>query len=361
MRSPYTVLGVSKTARTEDIKSAYRQLAKTWHPDQNPGDPQAGSRFAEIAHAYKMLIDPDLRVKFDAGLIDARGKRPAKPARGFSVNPFKAFKEAMGRQTSGAAAGANSGTTPGANPGATTGDDAETPDEASFKDMVAHIFGEAAARQAKRNAPRDAAPDKAPSGRRTETDAPGMDEDPLDALDALFAKWKTRHRPQPRLPVSRHHIEISLESAFAGTSSEITLEDGTSLRFAVPAGTVDGADIQVPSPDPSAKGDAIITIRHQKHPRFQTSGADIHGEHGIELAEAVLGCSVVFRGIDGPLKIEVPQWSGSDTVLRVQEKGLPTADGGRGALLVHLRVMLPEKPDPRLIDLMRSGGKELYV
>ena len=366
MRSPYTVLGVSRTARTDDIKSAYRQLAKTWHPDQNPGDPQAGSRFAEIAHAYKLLIDPDLRTKFDAGLIDARGKRPARPARGFSVNPFKAFKDAMARQTAGATPTAGASTTSGPASGANSGpnpadEPGEAPDEASFKDMVAHIFGEAAARQATPNAAGTAGADKGSSGRRTETDAPGMDEDPLEALDALFAKWKTRHRPQAKLPVTRHHVEISLEAVFTGTSLDVALEDGKTFTFAVPAGTVDGAEIQLPSPDPASLGDAIVTIRHQKHPRFQTSGADIHGEHGIELAEAVLGGSVVFRGIDGPLKIEVPQWSGSDTVLRVQEKGLPTADGGRGALLVHLRVMLPEKPDPRLIDLMRSGGKELYV
>ncbi|MBU4527726.1 MAG: DnaJ domain-containing protein [Hoeflea sp.] len=350
MRSPYTVLGVSKTARTEDIKSAYRQLAKTWHPDQNPGDPQAGGRFAEIAHAYKLLVDSELRMKFDSGQIDARGRRQAKPARGFTVNPFKAFKEAMGRQTMGAASGANAGDDPG-----------DKLDEASFKDMVAHIFGEAAARQAKQNAARDAARDKQTSGRRTETNAPGMDEDPLDALDALFAKWKTRQKPQSALPATRHHVEISLESALAGTRADIIFEGGRSVAFAVPAGTVDGAEIQVPSPDPSALGDAIVTIRHQKHPHFHSSGADLHGEHGIALAEAVLGGSIVFRGLDGPLKIEVPQWSGSDTVLRVQEKGLPTAKGRRGALLVHLRVMLPEKPDPRLIDLMRSGGKELYI
>ncbi|MBC7285216.1 DnaJ C-terminal domain-containing protein [Hoeflea sp.] len=350
MRSPYTVLGVSKTARTEDIKSAYRQLAKTWHPDQNPGDPQAGGRFAEIAHAYKLLVDPELRVKFDAGLIDARGRRQAKPARGFSVNPFKAFKEAMNKQTMGAATGGNAG-----------GETGEELDETSFKDMVSHIFGEAAARQAKQNAARNAAQGKASPGRRTETDAPGMDEDPLDALDALFTKWQTRQRPNSALPVTRHHVEISLEAAFAGGNAEIAFAEGNAVAFAVPAGTVDGAEIQVPSPNPSALGDAIVTIRHQKHPRFHSSGADLHGEHGIDLAEAVLGGSIVFRSLDGPLKIEVPKWSGSDTVLRVQEKGLPTAKGGRGALLVHLRVMLPEKPDPRLIDLMRSDGKELYI
>ncbi|KGF67727.1 hypothetical protein LL06_20500 [Hoeflea sp. BAL378] len=334
------MLGVSKTAKAEDIKSAYRQLAKTWHPDQNRDDPEAGNRFAEIALAYRLLIDPDMRLKFDSGHIDARGRKRTRPVRGFAANPFKAFKQAMAAAT-----------------GATAEARSEEQEEASFEDMVSHIFGEAAARQTKQSPARNAEP----SGRRTETDAPGLDEDPLEALDALFAKWKTRHKPPSALPVSHHHIAISLEAAFAGDRGEIAFADGRTVAFDVPAGTVDGAEIAVASPDPSTLGDAIVTIRHLKHPHFQSSGADIHGEQAIELTEAVLGGSFVYQGLDGPLRIEVPQWSGSDTVLRVQEKGLPTGNGGRGALLVHLRVMLPDKPDPRLIDLMRSGRKPLYV
>ncbi|MEP3436892.1 MAG: DnaJ C-terminal domain-containing protein [Hoeflea sp.] len=340
MRSPYTVLGVSKTAKAEDIKSAYRQLAKTWHPDQNPDDPQAGNRFAEISNAYKLLIDPNLRLEFDRGHIDARGRRRQRPARGFAANPFKAFKQAMGGAT-----GTNAADDPG-----------EGSDEASFEDMVVHIFGEAAASQSGRNATQDK-----PPGHRTKQDAPGMDEDPLDALDTLFTKWKTRHKAQSALPVTRHCVDISLEAAFEGHSGEIAFADDKTVAFTTPPGTVDGAEIQVPSPDPLTMGDAVVTIHHQKHPRFRSQGPDLHGEHAIDLAEAVLGGSFVFQGLDGPLRIEVPEWSGSDTVLRVQEKGLPTANGRRGALLVHLRVMLPQKPDPRLIDLMRSSRKALFV
>ena len=341
MRSPYTVLGVSKTAKAEDLKSAYRQLAKTCHPDQNPGDPQAGDRFAEIALAYKLLIDPELRLKFDTGQIDARGRRAPKRARSFTANPFKAFKQAMNAATGGDAGGS-------------AADDLE---QASFEDMVSHIFGEAAAKQSRGNA----AQGQEQTGRRTEPNAPGMDEDPLDALDALFAKWKSRHKSQSGLPVSRHRVDISLETALAGHSGEITFGGGETVSFSAPPGTIDGTEIRVPSPNPVAYGDAIVTIRHQEHPRFRSSGADLHGEHAIDLAEAVLGGSVVFKGLDGPLRVSIPEWSGSDTVLRIAEKGLPTANGGRGALLVHLRVMLPEKPDLRLIELMRSSRKAWYL
>lgn len=341
MRNPYTVLGVDKAAKPDAIKSAYRQLAKTWHPDQNRDNPQAGPRFAEIAHSYKLLTDPDLRRKFDSGDIDARGRRKTKPARGYAANPFTAFKQAMA-----AAAGAEKG-----------GEASGPPDIASFEDMVSHIFGEAAAKQAEESS----AKSTQQAGPRTRTDAPGMDQDPLDALDELFAKWKTRHSSTPELPVRRQFLDISLEAALAGYKGEIDFGNGRTVSFEASPGTTDGTEIRIPSPDPLTQGDAIVTVRHRAHPRFRSSGADLHGDHAIDLAQAVLGGSFVYQALDGPLRIEIPEWSGSDRVLRIAGKGLPTGSGKRGALHVHLRVMLPEKPDQRLIDLMRSSRKAWYV
>lgn len=343
MRSPYTVLGVNTTAKAEDIKSAYRQLAKIWHPDQNPDDPQAGTRFAEIAHAYKMLIDPEMRLKFDHGHVDARGRRQTRPARGFSANPFKTFKESMGN-----ARGPQASATSQA---------ADALDEAKFEDMVVHIFGDAAAKKTKEQA----AQDKDQAGQRTKTDAPGMDDDPLTTLDNLFKKWKSRHRPKTVLPSSYHQVEITLETALAGLEEEILFGESETVAYTIPAGTVDGAEIVVASPNPQVYGDAIVTVRHKQHARLRSKGVDIHGDHPIELAEAVLGGSFVYEGLDGPLRIEVPEWSGSDTVLTVKNKGLPTSFGKRGTLHVHLRVMLPEKQDPHLKDLMRSSKKAWYL
>lgn len=341
MRSPYTVLGVNTAAKAGDIKSAYRQLAKVWHPDQNPDNPQAGSRFAEISHAYKLLIDPELRFRFDNGHIDARGRRQARPARGFSANPFKTFKESMG-----------AGPQPSA--GSQT---ADAGDEAKFEDMVVHIFGDAAAKKKQSQATQDQ------TGQRTKTDAPGMDEDPLTTLDNLFKKWKSRHKPKTELPATRHQVEITLETALAGHEDEIVFGETETITVAyeLPAGTVDGAEIVVPSPKPEIYGDAIVTVRHQEHSRLRSTGSDLHGDHPIELAEAVLGGSIVYEGLDGPLRIEVPEWSGSDTVLKIKGKGLPIRFGKRGSLHVHLRVMLPEKPDPHLKELMRASKKAWYL
>ncbi|MGJ8571784.1 MAG: DnaJ C-terminal domain-containing protein [Hoeflea sp.] len=344
MRSPYTVLGVSSTAKSGDIKSAYRQLAKIWHPDQNPDNPQAGNRFAEIAHAYKLLIDPELRLRFDSGHIDARGRRQKPPARGYSTNPFKNFKESMATAP------------PGPRPTAAN-QSSDALDEAKFEDMVVHIFGDAAAKKTKEQA----AQSRDQNGQRTKTDAPGLDEDPLTTLDTLFKKWKSRYKPKTALPATQKQIEISLESAFSGHEQEVVFGDNETVTYEVPAGTIDGAEIVVPSPKPEIYGDTIVTVRHQEHSRLRSSGCDLHGDHPIELAEAVLGGSFVYEGIDGPLRVDVPEWSGSDTVLQIKDKGLPTKFGKRGTLHVHLRVMLPEKPDPHLKDLMRSSKKAWYL
>ena len=155
MRSPYTVLGVSSTAKSGDIKSAYRQLAKIWHPDQNPDNPQAGNRFAEIAHAYKLLIDPELRLRFDNGHIDARGRRQKPPARGYSANPFKTFKDSMATAPPGSRASAAS-------------QSSDALDEAKFEDMVVHIFGDAAKKSKEQAAQKRTRPGSAPRPTRQE-------------------------------------------------------------------------------------------------------------------------------------------------------------------------------------------------
>ena len=188
-----------------------------------------------------------------------------------------------------------------------------------------------------------------------------MDEDPLTTLDTLFKKWKSRYKPKTVLPPAQKQIEISLEAAHAGHEAEVVFGETETVTYDVPAGTIDGAEIVVPSPNPQVYGDTVVTVRHQEHARLRSSGSDLHGDHPIELAEAVLGGSFVYEGLDGPLRVDVPEWSGSDTVLQIKDKGLPTKFGKRGTLHVHLRVMLPEKPDPHLKDLMRSSKKAWYL
>ena len=92
MRDPYSVLGVSKSASEKDIKSAYRKLAKTWHPDQNPDDKKAHEKFAEATAAYDLLSDKTNRAQFDRGEIDAEGNLKFA---GFGFDPARAAARAL--------------------------------------------------------------------------------------------------------------------------------------------------------------------------------------------------------------------------------------------------------------------------
>ncbi|PWW01864.1 DnaJ-like protein [Hoeflea marina] len=349
MRSPYAVLGVPQGAEPNDIKLAYRRLAKTWHPDQNQADPLAGERFAEIAHAYRLLINAELRAKFDGGEIDARGRRRNRTDRSGGPSPFSVFRDAWRKRPDPRAP-----TDAAAKESVHQGDDVS-----GFDDMVNHIFGESAQRRTVHDAPgmADGAGDSAGS-------TPGAEQagaDPLAVLDELFAKWKTLHRRQARPETSRHLLELDIAEAFTGALGEITLPSGGQLAVPVPAGTADGAELHIPVPASHATGDALVTIRYRPHPQFRILGNDLHTDHAIDLRDAVLGTQVTLETLDGPLRLTIPEWAGASGGMTVSGRGLPRPEGGRGELYVHLRVLLPETPDDSLIALMRSQRKAVYV
>jgi len=102
MRDPYSVLGVAKNADSAAIKSAYRKLAKKYHPDQNPDDPKAKERFNEATAAYDIVGDTEKRKAFDRGEIDATGKPRFQEFQGAGGDPFAGFRQAQGAGPGGA-------------------------------------------------------------------------------------------------------------------------------------------------------------------------------------------------------------------------------------------------------------------
>lgn len=341
MRSPYSVLGVKKSADPGTIKSAYRALAKTWHPDQNQA-PEAGQRFAEITQAYKLLIDPESRLAFDGGRIDALGRRRMSA---FSGNPFAAFREAWRTRPRPTAAGDDVGAT-------NAGADEEI---AGFDDMVDHIFGKDAARgePADREA-REAA------GAKTQ-----QDDDPLSVLDELFAKWKSIHRKPERtarpMAESRHDIEIELAEVITGKRTSLRLDDGTDLLVDIPAGTADAAIIRMQRDTGAGLANVAVTVRHRSHPAFRVEGAYLVTEAAIELRDAVLGGTVTVETLEGPVRLDFPPWTTGDAPLTIKGRGLPAADGKRGDMHVHLHIRLPGRPDDALVELMRSRRKSFFM
>jgi DnaJ-class molecular chaperone len=306
MRDPYTVLGVTKSASAAEIKSAFRKLAKKFHPDQSK-EPKAKEKFAEVGSAYEILGDEKKRGAFDRGEIDAEGK-PRHPG-------FEGFAHGAGagrRAHTGAGPGFEGfefnfgGGRPGAGAAAF---------EAS--DIFSELFGGAAGRRGARAA------------------------------------------PPPRGEDVQASVTVSLNEAAIGAQARVTLPSGRTLEVSVPAGIDDGKQIRLKRQGHSSlaggePGDAIVTVKIAKHPFFRLEGRDVRLDLPVTLYEAVLGAKVNAPTLDGAVELAVPAGTTGGRTLRLRGKGLPNPNGTPGDLLVTLRVTLPDEPDAELSNLMRK-------
>lgn len=305
MRDPYAVLGVSRSASEKDIKSAYRKLAKKYHPDQNPDDPTAHAKFAEATNAYDLLNDKAKRAQFDRGEIDADGNPKFA---GFGAGGFGG----------GAAHGARS---------AQGGFSAED----ILKEFMSGFGGQ----------PRGGGgPGRGPTG--------GAQWDPFAGTAT-----GTGGRGSMKGDDIVVNATISLEDAHKRASIPVRMPSGKVLSVKLPDKVEEGQQIRLKgqgSPSPFGEdGDALVTIRFEKNKQFRRDGADLRTDVAITLYEAVLGAKVRVPTLDGSVELNLPPGVDTSKALRLKGKGLY----GDGDLYVNLRVVLPAGGDPDLEALAR--------
>ncbi|MDP3801328.1 MAG: J domain-containing protein [Phenylobacterium sp.] len=278
---PYKELGVSRGASADEIKKAFRKLAKELHPDKNPGNTAADERFKRITAAFDLLGDKDKRAKFDRGEIDADGR---EQFRGFG-----------GSQARGG---------PGANPFGQGGARQQGFENIDLDELFGGMFGGAAR----------------PGGART----------------GGFA---------PRGQDVKATLEISLEDSISGATRRIQFSDGRMLDVAIPKGAGDGQTIRLKGQGASGRGgpagDALIELKVAKHPIFTRDGADLTMDQPVTLYDAVLGGKVPVRTPEGTVSMTIPAGSSSGRVLRLKGRGA-FENGRRGDLLARLMIVLPE-------------------
>jgi len=304
MRDPYTVLGVPKSVTDKDLKSAYRKLAKAHHPDQNQDDPKAHAKFAEISSAYDFLSDTEKRASYDRGEIDADG------------NPrFAGFGGRGGaRGPQGGAAGGFSA-------------------EDILKEFMSGFGGAQ---------PRGGA--RAAGG--------GQSWDPFTGSSG--GGFQGRGGANFATEDTNVTATVTLEQAHQGGSVPIRMPSGKMLSVKLPEKVEDGQQIRLKgqgmaSPMGGPAGDAIVTVKFERHKQFRRDGADLRVDLPITLDEAVLGGKVRVPTLDGSAELNLPAGANTAKALRLKGKGLH----GAGDLYVTLRIVLPETADPDLESLMR--------
>ena len=292
MDDPYKVLGVAKDATQDQIKSAYRKLARSLHPDVNPGNKSAEERFKKVSSAYDLLSDPAKRARFDAGEIDASGAERPRANAG-------AWGAGAGRGAEGFGFGEDAG----------------------------DIFSELLRRRA--------------NSRRGFGFGFGGDADEgARGADAHYLLRVTL--PEAALGTTKR---VGLAS---GKTLDVKVPPGTDegailrLKGQGNAGFAGGP-----------AGDALVEVKIEPHPLFMRDGADIQMELPVTLAEAALGAKVNVPTLDGRVALSVPAGSNSGTVLRLKGKGVPKGRG-RGDQLVRLKVMLPDTIDGELESFLKK-------
>jgi DnaJ-class molecular chaperone len=288
---PYTVLGLSRDASGDDIRAAYRKLAKQHHPDLNPGNPQAEARFKAISAANEILSDPEKRGKFDRGEIDAAGdERERQPSYGDYAHADTGRSYGRG----------------GTQAGGWSHDD--------LRDIFGSMFDA-------EGAPVDDRPMQGRDERYALT---------IDFLEAIRGANRRLTLPDGRVLV------VTIPPGLA---------DGQVLRLRGRGGA---------GRNEGGPGDALIEVSVAKHPYFTREGQDIRMVLPVTLSEAVLGGFVEAPTPSGPLSVRIPAGSDTGTELRLRGKGAPKHGKlAAGDLYATLQVKIGP-PDAALNDFLRD-------
>jgi len=303
VKDPYKVLGVAQGASADEIKQAYRALARELHPDLNPGDRRSEDRFKEVSAAYDMLSDADKRAQFDRGDIDATGAQRRRWRGG------------------GGHGGGDAGQARG---GGGFG----------FGDSADEILSELLRRRDKGRA-------WASGGGQT----------------AGFGSSRTGG-PGQAGGDAHHKLSVSFTEAALGATRRIDLVTGKSLDVRIPPGSVEGQTLRLKGQGHpgrlAADGDAYIEIHIEPHPFFSRRDLDVLVEVPVSLQEAMLGGKVTVPTLGGRVALTVPAGSNTGTVLRLKGKGVKGTTG-TGDQLVTLKVVLPEN-DAELKKFVEKWG-----
>ncbi len=289
-QTPYEVLGVKPDASAEEIRKVYRKLAKQYHPDLNPGKPEAEERFKAVSVAYDLLSDPEKRARYDRGEIDESGAE--RPPRSY----YRGYAEgAEGRKYQ---------------------PEGEM-DLGDLEDLFA-AFGSAG------------------RGRRGRggQDFKARGGDLLFTLTVDFVEAATGAKKRLSL-APEQWLDVTIPPG---------INDGQVLRLRGKGG---------PGLGGGPAGDALIEVHVAPHPLFRRDGDNIQIELPVSLTEAVLGARVTVPTVTGPVTMTIPKGSDTGTQLRLRGKGIQRKKDP-GDQYVTLKVVVGPSGDPELAEFLEK-------
>jgi molecular chaperone DnaJ len=371
----YETLGVDKSADADEIRKAYRKLARKYHPDLNPGDKAAEERFKKVQSAYDVLSDESKKKVYDQYGFYSENVPPnpgagSTPPGGPNFDGFDFAEYLRHQQRSGRPGNGATGTAP-----------EDVGGSGTFRDIFSEMFG---------------------GGKRGRSQQPERGADLEYGLNIDF--WQSIKGTQVRLSISRQETcEVCHGSGAAGNSVAVCPEcDGTgtvtqmagamkfnltcnrcggsgrlknacaacrgegrlshpdSVEVRIPQGVPSGSRLRVPAKGNAGifggpSGDLYITIRVEEHPFFKRDGDNIEIKLPLTVSEAGLGAKIEVPTIDGRALLKIPQGTQNGQKFRLREKGIFNArKNTRGDEIVEVFLQAPDVHDERTRDLLRQ-------
>ncbi len=354
----YEVLGVPRGASEEEIKKAFRRLARQYHPDMNPGDKGAEEKFKEIGEAYSVLSDAEKRSRYDQfGSADGPGAGfGGQGPFGGGQNPFGDIGDIFDAFFGGGGGGGGAAR----RTGPARGEDLRVDVELTLEDCFHGVERELRVQrqEACEACHGTGGKDGQQPTRCTRCGGSGQVQ---QARDTAFGRFVTA-RPCPTC----HGAGQTVAEACPVCRGSGRQRRSRTLKVRIPPGVGDGARVRIsgegePGQRGGPPGDLYVFVRERPHERFSRQDTELHVDLAIGFPEAALGDEYDLKGIDGPVKVKVGEGTQPGQEIRLRGRGMPhLRGGGRGDLVVHVVVQVPKRltsEERELLQRLRDAHK----
>lgn len=314
-RNYYQILDISKDASVDEIKKAYRRLARQFHPDVNPGSKEAEEKFKDINEAYDILSDVEKRLEYDKFIRYWKPKGIASRM-GMRVPDFRNWGDGLSGN------------------GGKSERDVDVSDFSDFNTFVDQLLG-------RRREIRTPATATRPKTQPSSVYRPGQKKSVYKAAERELKKD------------IEARLTLPLEKAYLGGIEKIRLEDGRSIEVNMPAAMISGQRIRLRNQGIGG-GDLYLKITITPHGFYQLQGPDIFCELPITPVEAVLGGDIEVPTLDGWVKMKLPPGVFSGQRLRLANKGYPDGRGDRGDQLLEIKIVTPKQPTQEELEIYQK-------